>query len=255
MRLTVLGSGTVVPHPARSSPAFWLETRSGTMLLDCGPSVLLRMAQEKLDWPNLGAIWISHFHLDHVGGLAPLLFGTRNAPEMQKRTHPLTIYGPKGIRELIEKFDAANNYKLFRQPFPLNIHEVEPLAKFKMVDSVEAIALSTPHTDHSLALHLRHSAGKSFVYTSDMGFGETVAAFAQNSDLLVMECSFFRQKAVEIHLELAEAMHLIRKAKPKRVLLTHFYSEWDGVRFDEEVNAFAPGCEVFQAADGMRVDI
>ena len=27
------------------------------------------MAQEGLDWPNLDAIWISHFHLDHVIGL------------------------------------------------------------------------------------------------------------------------------------------------------------------------------------------
>jgi len=31
---------------------------------------LTGMAQERVDWPNLDVIWISHLHLDHCGGLA-----------------------------------------------------------------------------------------------------------------------------------------------------------------------------------------
>src|SRR3954468_19898225 len=116
MEVVVLGSGTAVPHSKRSSPGFWLETTGGTILLDCGPSVVSRIAQEKLDWPSLDAIWLSHFHLDHSGGLAPLLFGTRNAPEMRNRKKPLTIFGPQGTRKLIETFDSASKYKLFQQP-------------------------------------------------------------------------------------------------------------------------------------------
>ena len=77
MKLTILGSGTSVPHPQRTSPANWLETSKGTVLLDCGSDAPHRMAEEQLDWPNLDAIWISHFHLDHIGGLTPFL-GARN---------------------------------------------------------------------------------------------------------------------------------------------------------------------------------
>src|SRR5438128_2557660 len=123
MKFVVLGSGSAVPHPARGSSAYWLETESGAILLDCAASALSRMAQEGLAWANLDAIWISHFHLDHVGGLAPFLFGTRNAPEMRARVKPLKIFGARGLEKLVRSFDEANNYKLFQQPFPLEIIE------------------------------------------------------------------------------------------------------------------------------------
>ena len=54
-------------------------------------------------------------------------------------------------------------------------------------------------------------------------------------DLLVLECSFVRDKPVKKHLELAEAMHLIRKARPKRAMLTHLYPEWDELDFVKEM--------------------
>lgn len=254
MKLTVLGSGTAVPHPKRSSPGFWLETASGTILLDFGPSAMFRMAQENLDWPKLDAVWISHFHLDHVGGLAPFLFGIRNAPETRNRKKPLRVFGPKGLQKLIEDFDAVNNYKLFQQHFPVEFIKVEPLEQFEMLPDIEAVALSTPHTDESLAIHLREG-DKTLVYTSDTGFTETIAAFAGHVDLLVIESSFVKDKPVQKHLELAEAMHLIRKADPKKAILTHLYSEWDKVDFRKEVKSFSAKCEVIQAQDGIRLEL
>jgi ribonuclease BN (tRNA processing enzyme) len=255
MELVVLGSGTAVPHQRRSSPGFWLAASHGTLLLDCGPSVVSRLAQENLDWPNLDAIWISHFHLDHVGGLAPLLFGTRNAPEMRDRKKPLVIFGPKGTLKLITAFDSAYRYKLFQQPFPLEIVERDPLEEFEILPGMRATPLSTPHTDESLAIHIRDMDKKTFVYTSDTGFSETIASFANRPDLLLMECSFPRRKETEIHLELAEAMHLVRKAKPRRTILTHFYAAWDEIDFDAELKVFSPGCEVLLAEDGMRIRV
>jgi len=224
-------------------------------LLDCGASAIHRMAQENLDWANLDAIWISHFHLDHTGGLAPFLFGTKHAPETQARKKPLKIFGAKGLRRLIEAFDKANDYELFKQPFPFEIVEVEALEKFEILPGVEAVALDTPHTKESLALHLRGENDKTIVYTADTGFTMVLGDFARGADLLIMECSFFKNKPVETHLELAEAMHLARYAKPKRVVLTHFYAEWDAVDFAKEVRGFSPPCEVIQAWDGLKLDV
>lgn len=76
MKLVVLGSGTSVPHPQRAASSFYLETASGKLLLDAGADAAHRMAKENLPWTELDAIWISHFHLDHIGGLAPYLFST-----------------------------------------------------------------------------------------------------------------------------------------------------------------------------------
>ncbi len=252
MELTVLGSGTSVPHPRRSSSGFWLQTNFGTILLDCSASSIHRMAQEGLDWPNLDTIWISHFHLDHCGGLAPFLFGTKHAPITQSRTKVLRIVGGKGLGNLLTTFSNANNYDLLEQPFPIEIIEIAPLEMFEILPDVEAVACSTPHTDESHALHLREN-DSTFVYTADTGFDETLATFARGVGTLLMECSFVRNKPVEKHLELAEAIHMIRRAEPKRAVLTHFYPEWDTVDFKEEIRRSSPGCEVVEAVDGLRL--
>ncbi|MCU1288211.1 MAG: hypothetical protein JWN60_440 [Acidobacteria bacterium] len=255
MKLVVLGSGTSVPHPRRSSAGFWLEIKGHSLLLDCSASAADRMARENLDWANLDAIWISHFHLDHVGGIAPFLFGTKYAPETRNRTKPLKLFGTKGLRQLIESFDNANEYNLLKQPFPIEIVEMDQLEKFEILPGTEAVAMKTRHTSDSHAIHLRDSSDKTIVYTADTGFDKNLGAFARNVDLLLMECSFVKEKPVETHLELAEAAHLIRYAKPKKAMLTHFYAEWDAVDFQKEVAKFSPLCEVLEAFDGLRVEI
>lgn len=255
MKLNVLGSGSSVPHPKRSSSAYWLETEDGTLLLDCSASSIYRMAQENLDWANLDAIWISHFHLDHCGGLAPFLFGTKHAPVTQDRTKPLRIFGSRGLKSLLTNFDKANDYGLLNQPFPIEVVEVESLESFEILPSLTGVILSTPHTDESHAIHLRSSDEKTFVYTADTAFSESLTAFARKVDLLLMECSFVKNKPVEKHLELAEAMYIIRKANPKKAMLTHFYPEWDAVDFKEEIGKFSPACDVIEALDGLRIEV
>ena len=255
MKLVVLGSGSAVPHARRSSAAFWLECESGTMMLDLSASAPLRMAQEGLDWGSLDAVWLSHFHLDHCCGLPAFLFGTRNAPETRERTKPLKIFGPVGTQRLIENFDQVNGYKLFKQHFPIEITEVEPLEHFEIMPGLSAIAHKTPHTPESLAIRIEDADARGLVYTSDTGFAKELAAFAERVDFYITESSYFKDKPVDKHLELAEAMYLIGRAKPKRAMITHFYAEWDEVDFAKEVGRFDPGCEVIEAVDGLRLDL
>lgn len=255
MKFVVLGAGTSVPHPRKSSAGFWLEIENGSLLLDCSASAVHRTAQENLDWANLDAIWISHFHLDHVGGLPAFLFGTKYAPQTQNRRKPLKIFGASGLKNLIEAFDKANDYDLLKQPFPIEIREIEPLEKFEILDATEAVALDTPHTPESLAIHLRSKNDKAIVYTADTGYTKEIGTLARGVDLLVLECSFFKDKPVDTHLNLSEAMNLVRYAKPKRVVLTHLYPEWDAVDFAREVKKFSPPCEVIEAQDGVRLEI
>lgn len=254
MKLTILGSGTSVPHPERASPSHWLETSAGTILLDISADAAHRMAQERLDWSNLDAIWISHFHLDHMGGLATFLFGTKWAPQTQSRTKPLRIFGSPGVRQIIEAVSDSNDYGLLQQPFNVEIVEVAPNAKFEILPGIAATTLSTPHTQESLALGLKDDDAKLFVYTSDTGFSEDLGSFARGAALLLMECSFRRNKPVSKHLELADAMRLAQACAPEKLVLTHLYPEWDYVDLVDEARALWSG-ETIEARDGLRLEI
>jgi ribonuclease BN (tRNA processing enzyme) len=254
MKLVVLGSGSTVPHPRRTSSAYWLETTGANVLLDCSATAPHRMAACGVDWPELDTVWISHFHMDHIGGIGPLLAGIKHASEMQTRRRPLRLVGPQGTEKLLSAWDEVNNFKLFKQPFPVEIVEIAELEPFEIVAGVEATAMKTPHTDESHAIHIRDGE-KTLVYSSDTGMDERLAALANGVDLLLLECTFFKEKPKQSHLILTEAIHLIRKAKPKRAMLTHFYPEWDEVDFDEEVGTLSPMCEVIQARDGLIIEI
>ncbi len=224
-------------------------------MLDFSAPMSSQMAAEKLPWHELDAIWISHFHMDHCGGLGPFLAGTKHAPQMKSRQKPLQIFGPTGLTSLIAEFSAPYDYGLLDQPFPVAINEVLPNEPFEILPGHEAIAYSTHHTDESLAIRVQGEDGKSIVYSSDTGFDEVLPAFANHADLFILECTFLRNKPKIKHIELAEAVHLIRRSNCKKAMLTHFYPEWDDADFTGEVRRIDEFLEVIDAVDGLRIDI
>jgi ribonuclease BN (tRNA processing enzyme) len=255
VKLVVLGSGTSVFHPLRASAAFWLQTSGGSILLDCSADAPHRMAQEKLDWPNLDAIWISHLHLDHCGGLAPFLFGIKWAPQSQQRRKPLKIFGCEGIRKLLNAIDGSHSYKLLDQNFAVEIDEItasDSAQKFELLPKVTAHTFSTPHRPESLAIRIQDSTAASLVYSSDTGFSEELAEFASGVDLLILECSFYKNKPVLTHLELSEAMRMAEVAAPKQLVLTHLYPEWDAVDLEAEAAKLWRGTTI-AAHDGLQL--
>jgi ribonuclease BN (tRNA processing enzyme) len=162
----------------------------------------------------------------------------------------MKIYGPPGLKDLVAAFDSAYDYGLLDQPFPTEIIEIEPGKPFDLFDDVTAKTFSTPHTEESCAIRIDDASG-SLAFSADTGYSTNLGVFARGVDLLLIECSFIDEKPVTIHLNLADIEQIARFAKPKKIVLTHLYPEWDGKFAPAEIG----GIETLLAFDGMRLEL
>src|SRR5436190_24086695 len=80
VKLTVVGSSPAWPNPGGAQSGYLVEGPDGRLLLDCGPGVLARLRATEGGWPQLDAVAITHFHLDHWGDLVPWIFGAAFGP-------------------------------------------------------------------------------------------------------------------------------------------------------------------------------
>ena len=69
---------------------------SGAFLLDCGASSLVALKKAGIDRGAIDAILLTHFHADHFGGIP---FFILDQQLNVKRTRPLLIAGPPGLRD------------------------------------------------------------------------------------------------------------------------------------------------------------
>jgi len=95
--LTILGCHSATPRTFAHPTSQFLEINNRHFLIDCGEGTQTQLRKYKIKFSAINHIFISHLHGDHFFGLIGLIstFGSLN------RTKALHIYGPKGIKEII----------------------------------------------------------------------------------------------------------------------------------------------------------
>jgi ribonuclease Z len=117
LSVAFLGTSGAVPS-ARRSTASLLVIRGGERLLfDCGEGTQRQM-QRSLGLVQVDEIYLTHFHADHFLGLPGLL----KTYDLTGREAPLTVYGPKGLRDLFKSLARI----VGRLKFELNLVALEP---------------------------------------------------------------------------------------------------------------------------------
>ena len=118
LQLTILGCHSATPRTFAHPTSQFLEINNRAFLIDCGEGTQVQLRKYKIKFSKIDNIFISHLHGDHFFGLIGLIstFGLLN------RQNDLHIYGPKGIREIIElQLKLSNSYL----QFDLVFHELE----------------------------------------------------------------------------------------------------------------------------------
>jgi ribonuclease BN (tRNA processing enzyme) len=221
MDLTVLGSGTVAPERDRTPAAYWVDTTSVQLLLDCGSGTLNRAVTFGIPWADATHVAVTHFHVDHWGELPLFLFALRWGIE-PPRADPLIVIGPRGLRSRLTMLAEAYGAWVTAPEFGIEIVELEPGAHLELAPHVELEAFKTPHTDESVAYAVQDGTAR-LVYTGDTGFDETLADWASGCNLMLAECSLPDDRKIEGHLTPSLAGKLAQRADTRRLVLTHFY--------------------------------
>ena len=251
--LTVLGSGTLVPDAGRSSAAHHLETGSATLLMDCGSGTLHGLATHEVEWERLTHVAISHFHNDHLGDLAALLFALKHGTAVP-RTLPLTLLGPPGFRGVLEALAVALGEHVLHPDFDLDVVELDRHGVFAEAEGAFTLrCFPTPHTDESVAFAVDGAWG-SLGYTADTGPSAEVAHFLSGSRVLIAECALTDPPEMESHLSPRGLAEMADGVGQELLIVPHVYPPQTPAQAVERVRERYAGRTV-AAVDGLRVRI
>lgn len=110
-----IGTGSSSPTGKRGLPSIVLRRKGELIMFDCGEGTQLRYLKLGLGVNKNMKILITHLHGDHILGLPGLLMSF----SLLGREKPLYIYGPIGLKEIIEvifkntKFEPTYKIKVF----------------------------------------------------------------------------------------------------------------------------------------------
>ncbi len=105
--VTLLGTGTPRPYTERLGPATLVQAGGQNLLFDSGRGATIRLTQAGVAVGDITAVFLTHFHSDHVSGLADVWL-TGWLGGFGGRSTPFRVYGPPGTENLMAGLDSAH---------------------------------------------------------------------------------------------------------------------------------------------------
>lgn len=140
--LTILGYNSAIPTVKSAPTAQFLEMEERCFLIDCGEGTQVQLRKAKAKFSKINHIFISHLHGDHVFGLPGLISSFR----LLGRETTLHVYGPKGIKEMMETiFRITETHQVFEVVF----HELSS-KKSELVFEDNRVEVYTIPLDHRI---------------------------------------------------------------------------------------------------------
>jgi ribonuclease BN (tRNA processing enzyme) len=248
VRLTVLGSSAAWPAAGGAASGYLLEHDGFLALLDFGTGAFSNV-QLHVPHESLGAIILTHEHMDHCIDLYPLFTARRLHAEPLP---PLPVFGPPGAFQRVARIEDAEGQDEMHRTF--DVREIEPGAGFE-VGPFRVSTRLLPHWVPNAGLRIE-AGNEVLAYTGDTGPSDEVEALAKACDLLVAEASW--QDSPEdrppYHLTARQGGQHAARAGAGRLMLSHI---WPGA--DREVSlqqaAEAYSGELIMAGEGMTVPV
>ncbi len=245
MQLTFLGSGDAFGSGGRLNTCFHVQAARTAFLIDCGASALIGMRRFGIDRNAIDTILVTHFHADHFGGIP---FFILDAQFNSRRTRPLTIAGPEGLREhYVRAMETAfPGSSSSRQKFALDLVELAPGRDHPLGElSLRAARVRHAPVDGPFFAYRIAADGKTIAFSGDTEWVESLVEVARGADLFIVECYSFDKK-VPFHIDYVTLAANLARIDAKRLILTHM---------NEEMLAHAAETGRELAQDGLRIEV
>ncbi len=216
--LTFLGSGDAFGSDGRLQTCLALRGAGPTILLDCGASSLIALKRGGIAPNDVAAVVLSHLHGDHFGGVPFLVLDGQFA----RRTAPLVVAGPPGVRERVERAMEVFFPGSTRVERRFAVDFVELVDRHPTdVAGARVTAFTVEHPSGAPAYALRVDYGaRTVTYSGDTEWTEALVDAGRDADCFVCEAYTFDRK-VRFHLDYATVRAEAARFGARRIVLTH----------------------------------
>lgn len=243
-RVTLLGTGTPTPQLGRLGPATLVEAGNEKLLFDAGRGIPIRLAQVRIPAARLDALFITHYHSDHVSGI-PDVWLTGWLPGGGGRAQPFRVIGPTGAKELMTNLERAYaadvRIRIADQKLPpagaaIIVSEFASDGVVYERGGVRVTAFEVDHGDEikpAFGYRIDYK-GRSALISGDTRFSENLIRNGMGVDLLVHAIAGAKPELLQdpvIRLILdhhtlpPQAATVFNRTKPKLAVYTHIVQQ------------------------------
>ncbi|MEM1401855.1 MAG: MBL fold metallo-hydrolase [Pseudomonadota bacterium] len=192
LNVFVCGSSSPLPAPGRAQACLAIITPEHYFIVDAGAGSAVNLGLANMPSDRLDGVLITHYHSDHIAELPTFNVMTWASGHQG----PLKVYGPTGIKPVINGFNAAfaqdRRYRTLHHgldfmPAEWGVMEaVENPMEFAMTfGDMTITSFTVSHSPVAPAVGYRFDyRGRSVVITGDTIVTDRLAAAAKDADLM-----------------------------------------------------------------------
>ena len=241
-KVTLLGTGDPIPRIDRFGPATLVEVGGQELLFDVGRGATQRLVQMNIALSAVDAVFLTHFHHDHLVGLPDIWMTGWIPPPFGRRSVPFEVWGPTGTASLLKNLEEAfalnTSTRIPDELLPpagieMEAHEFDSDGVVYEKDGVQVTAFAVNHGDlikPAYGYRIDYD-DRAVVISGDTRFDKNLIAAAKGVDLIVHEVALasdellasseqFR-RIVAHHTTPEEAGIVFTEVAPKLAVYTH----------------------------------